>query len=151
MQLRQGGQAPLAMCPHILGTHRLTLAQERCRLEPRLLREKEGCPSPGHVSSTCSTWELTPVLCAVEISGCAQVDSEMINVLSYRGTHTVRADALPGSWPFPAGSELTLLGLHMPRLHWVFSLLSWQGSWLTTEPSCLSQPVQAFSFLFMGI
>lgn len=88
MQLRQGGQAPLAMCPHILGTHRLTLAKEQCRLEPRLLREQAGSPSPSRVSSTCSAWELTPVLCAVEISGCTQADSEMINVLPYHGTHT---------------------------------------------------------------
>lgn len=33
---------------------------ERCQLEPRPLQEQAGHHSPGHVSSTRSTWELTP-------------------------------------------------------------------------------------------
>lgn len=87
VQLRQGGWAPLAMCPHILGTHRLTLVQEAVPAGAPAAAGAGGTSQPQPSEQHLLHLGAHPVLCAVEISGCAQVDSEIINVLSYHGTH----------------------------------------------------------------
>lgn len=88
VQLWRGGWALLAMCPHVLSTHRLSLA----RAVPAGAPATAGAGGPSQ-PRPCEQHALhlgahPRAPCTVEVSGCAQADLEMIIVLSWRGTHT---------------------------------------------------------------